>query len=124
MLFVCFFMQPVLILLWTKYFQNEGFIDDGTERYDFIESNAPAVFTSCSNTLADRCRLTNNRSQVEQSDAVIFHLFDWYDSPSFRTVNQRWIFYNLEPPPHTSQEEQLLKNLPAHLFFNWTMTYR
>jgi hypothetical protein len=73
----------------------------------------------------NRCRLTNNRSLIHQSEAIIFHIRDlegisW---PEYRSPEQRWVFWNLESPIHTFNEKQL-KNLPPHLHFNWTLTYR
>ena len=74
------------------------------------------------------CRLTSDRSLIEQSDAVIFYAFTLNvtsDMPKFRSPQQQWIFFNLEPP--TGRQgilEKQLKNLPPHLWFNLTFTYR
>lgn len=116
--------RDVLILFSTKYFDNVGFVDDGSERFDFVGTNAKGMFEKCPPP-ANRCRLINNRSLVQQSEAVIFHARDletikW---PEFRSPEQRWIFWNLEPPHHT-RNEQLLKHLPPRFHFNWTLTYR
>ena len=84
-----------------------------------------AIFEMCPAS-ANRCRLTNNRSLIEQSDAIIFHIRDLNvasDMPTFRSAQQRWVFYIVESPPHTFQEETL-KYLPQHYWFNWTFTYR
>lgn len=116
--------REVTILFWTKYYNNENFFDDGLETFNFIHNKPNGMFEHCPPP-ANRCRLTNNRSMVNQSEAIIFHVRDleglkW---PEFRSPEQRWIFFNQESPNFTFQEK-LLKNLSKNLRFNWTQTYR
>ena len=116
--------RDVLILFWTKYFESETTVGGGSESFTFIQTMAEGMFEKCPQP-ANRCRLTNNRSLIEQSEAVIFHIRDLNGNqwPKFRSPEQRWIFFNMESPHHT-RNEQLLKSLPSHLHFNWTLTYR
>ena len=119
-------IRDVTILFWTKYYGAEGFLDDGTERFDFVKNEyAQGMFDKCQHP-ANRCRLTNNRSLLQQSQAIIFyarHLGVDLKWPLFRSPEQRWIFFNLESPLYTHHQQQL-RNLPPHLRFNWTFTYR
>ena len=117
--------RDITIVFWTKYFGTDKFITDYSKDFTFNEAtNAEEMFNRCPQP-ANRCRLTTNRSLIQQSEAVIFHIRDlegisW---PEFRSPEQRWIFWNLESPLHT-RNPQLLKNLPPHLHFNWTLSYR
>ena len=119
------FERDITIIFWTKYHGSDKFITDYSEDFTFNkETNAEGMFDRCPPP-ANRCRLTTNRSLIQQSEAVIFHIRDlegisW---PKFRSPEQRWIFWNLESPMHTFNPQQL-KNLPPHLHFNWTLTYR
>ena len=98
-----------LILVWTKIFDAE---------------QASISFDSC-RPPGNRCRLTTTRSLINESDVVIFHIWDinFSDMPTFRSPEQRWGFYNMESPKLTAQEEKF-RNLPPHFRFNWTLTYR
>ena len=98
-------------------------VHDGTETYYFVDGYVDRLFESCP-TPANRCRVTNNQSLIEQSEAVIFNSRDlvglkW---PEFRSPEQRWIFFNIESPQNTDKEPFV--NLPPHLRYNWTFTYR
>lgn len=116
--------REILIVFWTKYYGAEGFVDDGTERFDFVHHEAEGMFDNCQPP-ANRCRLTNNQSLVEQSEAIIFYARDLVDLkwPEFRSPEQRWIWFNLESPLYTHNKQQL-QNLPRDLRFNWTLSYR
>ena len=104
----------VSVLFWTKYYGEDSNVKGHNEG---MRWGCPA--------LADRCQVTNNRSLIEESAAVVFHMRDFSvdDLPKFRSPKQRWVFYLIESPPHTHLEE-ILKNLPPKYQFNWTMTYR
>lgn len=67
------------------------------------------------------CYLTNDRSYLSQSSAVIFHMrdFSWFDIPDKRKRQQRYVFQLYESPLYTWKN---LYKMPG--FFNWTMTYR
>ena len=101
------------------------------DRYRITDNVYDGPFNRCENPVARRCLLTNNRSFLTQSSAVMFHIRDLhlgFDMPWFRSPKQRWIFYNHESPVWTrqpfNQMLQSLPNLPDHYRFNWTMTYR
>ncbi len=117
--------RQVFIVLWTKMFTKDNLVYDVTNTFYFDANGyAEGMFDSCQPP-ANRCRVTNNRSLIEQSEAVLFHIQDvkgikW---PEFRSPEQRWIFFNTESPLHTYTGDQL-KNLSPHLHFNWTFTYR
>lgn len=99
-----------IILYWTKYFDTD----------DFYIGYGTKPFEQCSN-FTSSCITTNDRSLLDHSDAVIFHIrdLDVADMPLRRLPNQRWIFFLLESPLHTPNILHNLGNV-----FNWTMTYR
>lgn len=116
--------RKILILFWTKYYGNNGFIDDGTEKFEFVNGYTDQMFKECA-PLANACKLTNLRSFIQNAEAIVFHIRDMSQMkwPVFRSPEQRWIFFNLESPLYTYHEEQL-RQLPPHLAFNWTISYR
>lgn len=67
------------------------------------------------------CMLTNDRSYLNQSSALIFHMrdFDWNNFPRYRYQWQRYVFELAESPHHTFLD---LRSMAGR--FNWTMTYR
>lgn len=103
-----------MVLFWTKYFESDS----------FVQGNTHGMFKYCT-APANRCRLTNNRSLIEQSAAVVYHIRDFSvdDLPKFRSPKQRWVFFLMESPKYTHKDE-MLKNLTEKNYFNWTMTYR
>ncbi|XP_042888116.1 alpha-(1,3)-fucosyltransferase C-like [Penaeus japonicus] len=66
-----------------------------------------------------RCFIISNASEAEDADAVVFHAkFTTITSvPKKRHSHQRYIWYNLESPPHTRRKARLMN------FYNWTYTY-
>ncbi|VDD96722.1 unnamed protein product [Enterobius vermicularis] len=79
------------------------------------------------------CIVTENRSNLQVADAVIFHLSDMrsYDLPSIRLPRQYYIFFTLEPPEYigTVLFEKYKTKSGQHYkipddFFNLTITYR
>lgn len=67
------------------------------------------------------CTLTNDRSLIHKTSAVIYHINDleWKDIPKIRFNNQRYVFLLHESPLHTDHDVNIKES-----FFNWTMTYR
>ena len=66
------------------------------------------------------CRISDDKSSLLQSDAVIFHGRDMPETmPTRRTTNQRWVYFIQENPHYTSPEP-----LKYNGMFNWTMTYK
>ena len=96
------------ILFWTSFFDRE----------DFYVGMETKPFRKCP---VRQCFTTNDRSLLNQSDAVIFHIrdLDMNDMPDKRLIHQRWIFYLLESPIYTYRSLADLGGV-----FNWTMTYR
>ena len=101
------------ILLWTPYF-------DTAERVN-------KSLQSCSNALG-RCEMTNNKSELQSSSAVLFHADDlwgmWFTSrdskswrPQYRDPRQVWVMMTLEATTH------MWGWFPPN-FFNWTFSYR
>jgi len=96
------------VLFWTTFF--------GVE--DFYVGLETAPFRLCS---SKQCFTTSDRSLLNQSDAIIFHIrdLDMKDLPDHRFAHQYWIFYLLESPSNTPRFFNTLDNM-----FNWTFTYR
>ncbi|GFS96292.1 alpha-(1,3)-fucosyltransferase C [Nephila pilipes] len=94
------------ILLWTKFFGITNFVPS----YSNLGCPLP------------KCFVTSDRSYLNRSDALIFHLRDinLKDMPTYRIPRQVWILLHHESPHHTPPD--LLKQLDG--MFNWTATYR
>lgn len=70
-----------------------------------------------------QCETSTNRSDVQNYDAVIFHMRSWKsnDLPQNRSLHQqRYIFWLLE----SAGWPEYLDTKPLGNFFNWTLTYR
>lgn len=99
-----------LILFWTKIFS--GTIDS-------VQANT-YLFQPSGRCATDQCRVTTNRDELCQSDAVIFHArggMSISDMPRARRPEQRYVLLIKEPPYKTTA-------IVGHLnrFFNWTAT--
>ena len=68
-----------------------------------------------------QCETSDNRTAVEEYDALIFHLRSWTkdDLPKVRSPNQRYVFWSIESAGFRFVNTYLMRD-----FFNWTMTYR
>lgn len=68
-----------------------------------------------------QCETTDIRDNVEQFDAIVFHLRSWTrnDLPTKRSPHQRYVFWSMESPAWRYVNTDLMGG-----FFNWTMTYR
>ena len=88
--------QPKVILFWTQYYDRADFTF-GIGRDPFIKAKCPV----------NNCIATADRSQLNRSDAVLFHAlqFDNHDLPASRNPNQRFIFYIFETIPNTTVGE-------------------
>lgn len=71
-----------------------------------------------------QCETSQDRSNLMQYDAVIFHSRGWdgSDLPTIRSPKQRYIFFAKEAPAWDRDSEEPYINTAG--FFNWTMTYR
>jgi Fucosyltransferase, N-terminal len=96
------------ILLWTTFFKSA----------DFSTGYGNTVFKDCPYS---NCETTSDRGLLPKSSAVVFHAYniDVKDLPESRTSDQRWVFFNKEPPYYLPKTLRNTSNL-----FNWTMTYR
>lgn len=98
-----------LILRWTQYYGKPWMVPTG--RTIFNELECPER----------RCIITDNRTQLLESDAILVHMRDISspdDLPRRRLASQRWVFYLLESPFHTQLNLTAFNGL-----FNWTSTY-
>ena len=79
----------------------------------------PFIRSGCRVT---NCIATNDRSQLNESDALLFFVifFNKSDLPPFRLPHQRYIF-NLYELMHGEVDKPVFQ---TRHFFNWTMTYR
>ena len=80
------------------------------------------IFKNCP---VNNCYFTNDMSNFETSDAVLFHVQDLAEYPHQiykRSDKQRWIFFMLESPGYSSN--MAYTHHPWRSAFNWTMTYR
>ncbi|CAH1795949.1 unnamed protein product [Owenia fusiformis] len=71
----------------------------------------------------NQCRITHDRSLLESSDAVLFHITQLgQDKPKIRFPHQRWVFFQMESAGFQYYPIVEYKNWNG--LFNWTMTYR
>ena len=111
-------IPPKTILLWTPYYNRTDFTI-GLGREPFVKAGCKVT----------NCILTDDRKQLAQSDAVVFHALqvNGQDLPKQRSPRQRFIFFLYETIPNTTipcigkclPEKQYPPN-----YFNWTMTHR
>uniref|UniRef100_A0A131XTT6 Fucosyltransferase n=2 Tax=Ixodes ricinus TaxID=34613 RepID=A0A131XTT6_IXORI len=103
-------LTPKYVLTWTPFFGDVDYIPSGQ-----LES------TKCGGISIPPCVVTSNRSLLNESDLVIFHMRDIRadDLPAERPPGQRWALLDYEAPPHTPRVPDVLKGT-----FNWTITYR
>ena len=98
-----------LILYWNKWFGDPNFNYGIGKSEPFIKNKCPVT----------NCEITNDHSRVTESDIILFHMRDNIpELPSFRTSNQRWIFYLFESPVHSANFKKY-ENL-----FNLSSTYK
>ncbi|XP_063437124.1 alpha-(1,3)-fucosyltransferase 7-like [Mytilus trossulus] len=97
-----------VILLWTKYF----------ETYEWLHT-IPSHTKHC----PKQCTITNNRDDLPQSDAVLFHFTDkdlfLNDLPTKRLLSQVWALFINEPNIFVQESFTPWANV-----FNWTISYR
>ena len=74
----------------------------------------------------NNCRTTEDQNEVEDSDAIVFHIShsdQFVPFPTYRRPDQRYIMMTFESPYGPWVKRNWYKNIPPH-FFNWTATYR
>ncbi|XP_069479906.1 3-galactosyl-N-acetylglucosaminide 4-alpha-L-fucosyltransferase FUT3-like [Ambystoma mexicanum] len=99
-------MRKVVILLWTLPFRDSFNLNQCAELFGITG-----------------CIYTSDRTFYRNADAVIFHhsdlMYTPYDLPRQpRPVNQRWIWFNLEPPT------KIINLHTVDKLMNLSMTYR
>ncbi|XP_005100209.1 alpha-(1,3)-fucosyltransferase C-like [Aplysia californica] len=99
------------ILLWTPRFG-----------YDYWAMDPDYDFGECP---VKTCRLTNDRTLLDTSDAVLFHSRALWNNflgtslPTHHQPHQVWVYQEMEPLPHVFLDLGHYKGV-----FNWTSTYR
>jgi alpha-1,3-fucosyltransferase len=70
-----------------------------------------------------QCEISRDRTDIQDYDAVIFHLHTWTlnDLPQRRSSHQRYVAWMLES---AAWHEYYYDTNPMANFFNWTVTYR
>ena len=113
-----------IILYWTSFFDYDFGDIEGLRRVNLDHFHADLETKSFASCPVNQCFTTNDRTLLNQTNALIFHSRDINiaDLPSHRLPHQRWIFYNLEPPVFTTFDNNLFDKV--NTMFNWTMTYR
>ncbi|KAL4235433.1 Alpha-(1 3)-fucosyltransferase 7 [Mactra antiquata] len=112
--------EPVLrtspkILLYTNFF---GSMKWYHESKDVYQTKCPLG-----------CTLTNDKSQIESADAVVYHLSDIasqstiksgfsFSFPKYRRQDQVWVFFNIEPLTMIWGDMTVWQGM-----FNWTWSY-
>ena len=70
----------------------------------------------------NRCKTTADRSNLNKSDALIFHITNLWqkprDIPRTRLPHQKYVFFQRESPVHTH-----IRLSKYNKFFNVMMTY-
>ena len=102
------------ILFWTPYYNKSDYtVGFGQE---------PFIKGGCKVT---NCFTTADRNLLNQSDAVIFHSFQFskQDLPEQRSPQQRFVFFSYEKDLLRSPSVLPVKKFKPH-YFNWTMTQR
>jgi len=105
------------ILYWTSnYNKNQkdmAFIGFGQE---------PFIRAGCEVT---NCFATDDRSELNRSDALIFHSVDFKadDLPDHRLPHQRYIFFNSQTLVNKRNVMSVFGSKTDN-YFNWTMTHQ
>lgn len=101
--------NPKLVLFWTNFFYAP----------DPRATTGGELFRGCPYS---SCAAISDRSKLNQSSALIFHMVDFnrLDIPKTRQSFQKYVFFLGEPPVQTAH----LKWNEPEGFFNWTFTYR
>jgi alpha-1,3-fucosyltransferase len=88
--------------------------------WDTSMSNRILTKAGCSVT---SCLFTPDVTMMNKSDIVVIYIDTSTNFPLNRHPNQRFVFFNLEPP-HYSSLSKISDQRVRYGYFNWTMTYR
>lgn len=109
-----------VILIWTKWFHQDGYWDE-----------LPEGMLSCAQYYINvSCRITYNKKEYDHSDLVAFHGkgrdFTVSNLPNLskRLPHQRWLYYTRESPINSGLLNNSSQGEHLNSLFNWTMTYR
>jgi hypothetical protein len=92
--------KSYLILFWTKFFGS-------------------SMIQSMSKCPVNNCKLTEDKTQLNKSNAIIFHMRDEIgDLPKYRLLDQLWLFFLLESPVHSADFTRY------NSLFNLSATYK
>lgn len=97
-------VKPKKILIWTSFFGTSWI-----KKIDHLNQS------QCN------CQFSEDHSQLDDSDAVIFHWRDIGEIPNKKKVNQKFIWFLEESPENTGNEKKLLQNGNQ---FDCTASYR
>ena len=107
--------QTKYILFWTSWYGMGHAFGYGYQFGDALFKNCPV----------SNCIATNNRSMLNESDAIMIHTWHFdmkmNDLPKHRLAHQRYVMFYTDPP--TFLPKSVLYPIAPH-FFNWTFTYR
>ena len=104
--------KPRKILTWTPFFESVAYI------YYLYRNHVISIDGNLT------CEVTNNRSEIENADAVIFHGRDFNSSdlPETHKSNQLWVYFLLESSVHSGCNESCWKKV-NEIGINWYMGY-
>ncbi|XP_064489676.1 alpha-(1,3)-fucosyltransferase C-like [Ornithodoros turicata] len=72
-------------------------------------------------TCAYDCSYTNDKSQLNSSNVIVFNTYTTWDVlPKYRSPEQAWLLYAMEPPHRVPKPREWFNSLR----FNWTLSYR
>lgn len=108
--------KPIKILSWTPLFHwKDNWYPEGTD-----------AFEKCGFGPEVQCSYTSNKSHLLDSDAILFKIRQVVNAsylPSKRLPQQKWIFYEIEPPTKTWSYVPDLDPYSVQNAFNVTSTY-
>ena len=106
-------MHLKTILYWNSF--------DGASDYYFGLGRQPLFDYNCP---VNTCNFTDDVSNFNQSDVVVFNMQGLDDYAPYRFRHQRFVFYLMESPDNTFSDLLMDKSPARYNYFNWTMTYR
>ncbi|CAO3594597.1 unnamed protein product [Absidia cylindrospora] len=91
-------ISPIRLLHWTTWFNSIVF--EGEDKFIENECSVPAGLEVNLKTASSWCIITTNQTQLDHSDAVLFHAADYSSNtiPIPNRKEQPWILYTLESP--------------------------
>ncbi|XP_014676746.1 PREDICTED: alpha-(1,3)-fucosyltransferase C-like [Priapulus caudatus] len=108
-----------LILFWNTFYGNEEY---------YWGLGHEAFKKNCPTGLAQNCETSSDKKLLKKADAIVMFTRQ-FSKPHVKYQNQQWVFFNVEPPPHSFDSSDNMPNVPQRLselknVFDLTMTYR